>query len=63
MILGATIIDGLIGWLEKRIPETDAEARKTAAAMVTLIEGLLVMGAVGHSSIADETAQILFSGV
>ncbi len=60
VMLGASIIDGFAGWLEKRIPETDAEPGKTAMAMLTLIEGVIVMDAAGRSSAADEAVRMLF---
>ncbi|MEX3014255.1 TetR/AcrR family transcriptional regulator [Gymnodinialimonas hymeniacidonis] len=56
---GGAIITGFTAWVMKRLPEGEGEA--TARALLTVLEGTLVMDAVGHSEAAD-AAIAWFSG-
>ncbi|MEO0398830.1 MAG: TetR/AcrR family transcriptional regulator [Pseudomonadota bacterium] len=50
---GAAMIDGYLDWLEQRLPETTKNKPVRAKALMTLIEGVVVMDAVGRSAVAD----------
>ncbi len=56
---GGLIIAGFTEWVLKRLPEGEDE--DTARALLTVLEGTLVMDAVGHSDAAD-AAIAWFSG-
>lgn len=56
---GAQIIDGFVGWVLSRLPDGLAHPEETARLVLTLIEGTLVMDAVGHSETADRAVAAL----
>ncbi len=56
---GSAIIDGFVAWVMVRLPEGETE--ETARALLTVLEGTLVMDAVGHPEAAD-AAIAWFSG-
>jgi hypothetical protein len=47
-------MDLFLDWLVRRQPPGTAEARGTAAALLTLVEGALVMEAAGRRATAEE---------
>ncbi len=50
---GERVIEGFLAWIEERLPDgLDAPAEQARLAL-TLIEGTLVMDAVGHASTTD----------
>jgi len=57
---GKSIIDGYLAWLEKRLPETQADPQATLAVVLTLIEGVIVMDAVGQSQVADRAIRAVW---
>ena len=60
LAIGAAIIEGFFDWLEKRLPADTPDPETTARAMLTLIEGTLVLDAVGQSEAADRAIAHLF---
>jgi AcrR family transcriptional regulator len=52
-VAGARVIDGFLQWIEARLPEDLDAPAETARLVLTLIEGALVMDAVGHQATAD----------
>ncbi|QUJ75571.1 TetR/AcrR family transcriptional regulator [Sulfitobacter albidus] len=54
-----TILQGFIDWLARRLPAQDAAPQETAAALMTLVEGVVVMDAAGHSAAADRAVALL----
>ncbi len=48
---GGAIIDGFVDWVQARLPE-GAQPRD-ARALLTVLEGVMVMDAVGHGDVAD----------
>lgn len=58
---GTAIMDSFTDWVMARLPEGEADPRNTALALLTVIEGALVMDAVGHPEAAD-AAIALVSG-
>jgi len=59
---GKAILDGFLAWLESRLPDDQPDRRRMAAAMLTFIEGTVVMDAVGSGAVADEGLAWLFDG-
>jgi AcrR family transcriptional regulator len=55
------IMDELLGWLETRMPEGDPDPAGGARYLLTLIEGTLMLAAVGHADTARQG--LLASGV
>ena len=60
LAIGAAIIDGFFDWLQERLPADTPDPETTARAMLTLIEGTLVLDAVGQSEAADRAIAHLF---
>jgi AcrR family transcriptional regulator len=56
---GSEVIDGFLAWVEARLPEGLAEPGEAARLVLTLIEGTLVMDAVGHHSTTDRAIAAL----
>ena len=54
------IIDGFVDWIKKRLPEGEAEPERTARAMLTMIDGVLLMDAVGHAEMSDAVIEEFF---
>jgi AcrR family transcriptional regulator len=50
---GAPVIDGFLAWIEARLPEGLEDPAGTARLVLTLIEGTLVLDAVGHRAASD----------
>ncbi|MDG4647940.1 TetR/AcrR family transcriptional regulator [Roseibacterium sp. SDUM158017] len=50
---GHAVIDGFLSWIAGRLPERDGGGAEDARLALTLIEGTLVMDAVGQSDTAD----------
>lgn len=50
---GGEILDGFLTWIETRLPMGEAEPKAVAKALLTLIEGMAVMDALGRSELAD----------
>lgn len=48
------IITGLLGWLEGQMPEGDPDPAGGARYLLTLIEGTLMLAAIGHDSTARD---------
>jgi AcrR family transcriptional regulator len=59
--IGGKIIDGYADWLEQRLPADTPDMAGTVALVLTLIEGTMVMDAVGRSSLADAARERLFA--
>lgn len=57
---GNAILDGFLAWLESRLPDDQPDRRRTAAALLTFIEGTVVMDAVGSGAVADDGLAWLF---
>lgn len=58
---GGEIISGFHQWLESRLPDGEVEPGKTAAALLAVIEGILVMDAVERRDLADAAVELLTS--
>lgn len=56
---GGEVIDGFVRWLEGRLPDGIRDPQGTARMALTLIEGVLVMDAVGRGDIADRAVAAL----
>jgi AcrR family transcriptional regulator len=56
---GQEIMAGFAAWLEARLPEGTEDAADVAAALLTLIEGVIVMDSVGQSALADRAVAIV----
>ena len=50
----ADMIEKQVAWLEKQMPEDDPDPAGGARYMMTLLEGALMLGAVGHAGTARE---------
>ena len=59
--IGAQIVDGFVDWLERRMPVNDPAPKEAAMTMLTLIEGIHVMDAVGRANVADTAVGLIFS--
>jgi AcrR family transcriptional regulator len=59
--IGKGIVQGYLAWLEKRLPEDQADPEATLALLLTLIEGVVVLDAVGQGQIADQAISGAFS--
>ncbi len=58
--IGHDMIEGYLAWLAKRLPRDAKNPGPTVSLMLTLIEGTLVLDAVGQSSVADAAINRLF---
>ncbi len=58
---GGAIIDGFVAWVAARLPEGEQNPDRAARALLTVLEGTMVMDAVGHGDAAD-AAIAWFSG-
>ena len=56
---GQEIMAGFAVWLEARLPEGTKDAADVAAALLTLIEGVIVMDSVGQSALADRAVAVV----
>jgi AcrR family transcriptional regulator len=56
---GARILQRFLPWLEARLPEDVRDREATAAALLALVEGAIVMDAVGMGATADRAAQAM----
>jgi AcrR family transcriptional regulator len=56
---GARVLERFLPWLEARLPEDVTDRAATAAALLALIEGCIVMDAVGLAPTADLAARRL----
>jgi AcrR family transcriptional regulator len=56
---GARVIDRFLGWIEARLPEDLDAPAETARLALTLIEGTLVMDAIGHDATTDRAVAAL----
>ncbi|MCZ8182410.1 MAG: TetR/AcrR family transcriptional regulator [Beijerinckiaceae bacterium] len=59
--VGGGIIDGYTDWLEKRLPADTPDMAGTVALVLTVIEGTMVMDAIGRSLLADAARERLFA--
>lgn len=50
---GGAMIDGFVAWVTARLPEGTADPDPAARALLTVLEGVMVMDAVGHGDVAD----------
>ena len=57
---GHAMIGGFLDWIKGRLPDDCADPDTTAAAMLTLVEGILVMDTAGHAATADRAIDALF---
>jgi hypothetical protein len=48
------MMDGLLGWLEGQMPAGDPDPTGGARYLLTLIEGTLMLAAIGHARTARE---------
>jgi AcrR family transcriptional regulator len=60
--VGHDMITGYLDWLAKRLPTTTKNPAATAGLMMTLIEGMIILDTVGHSTIADSAVDTIFAG-
>lgn len=58
-IVGAQMLKRFLPWLEDRLPDDIADREATAAMLLALIEGCIVMDAVGMTTTADQVGQTL----
>ncbi len=58
--IGRKMIAGYLSWLEKRLPAGDPDPAASLAVIFTIIEGVLVMDAVGQSELADRAVESAF---
>ena len=58
--IGQAMIGGFLEWLEERLPEGLADPRAIAGLALTMIEGVMVMDAVGQTDVADRALLRLF---
>jgi AcrR family transcriptional regulator len=56
---GKHVIDGFLGWIEARLPDGLDAPAETARLVLTLIEGTLVMDAIGHADTTDRAVRAL----
>ncbi len=59
--IGGEVIAFYGTWLRKRLPEDTADIARTIALVLTMIEGTMIMDAVGRSELADTARQQVFS--
>ncbi|WP_296421152.1 TetR/AcrR family transcriptional regulator [Pseudooctadecabacter sp.] len=60
---GQQIIAGFVDWIAARLPKDDPTPHKTAKSLLTVIEGMAVMDALGQSDLADAAlATLLLPG-
>lgn len=59
-VVGGKIIAGYLEWLRARLPENNEDPEATVALALTLIEGALVMDAVGQRRVADRAVAKIF---
>ena len=57
--VGQNVIEGFLQWIEGRLPDHVVDRTSTARLALTLIEGILVMDAVGQSETADAAVAAL----
>lgn len=57
---GKEIVNGFIAWLERRMPVDVEDPYRAAEAMLTLIEGMHVMDAVGRSEVTEAAIDALY---
>ncbi|GAB5448141.1 TetR/AcrR family transcriptional regulator [Gymnodinialimonas sp.] len=50
---GGAMIDGFVAWVLARLPEGTTDPDTAARALLTVLEGVMVMDAVGHGDVAD----------
>lgn len=60
--IGRKMIDSYLVWLEKRLPADDPDPADSLAVLFTIIEGVLIMDAVGQSALADRAVRSAFRG-
>ena len=58
--IGQEMIAGYLEWLERHIPESTPDSKPITCLLLTLIEGAIVMDAVGQSAISDAAIAKLF---
>ena len=58
--IGKKMIDGYMQWLEARLPAENENPRATLALLFTIIEGAIVMDAVGQSQLANQAIKFAF---
>lgn len=56
---GQDIMAGFALWLEGRLPEDTHDSAATAAALLTLLEGVIVMDSVGQQDMADAAIAVI----
>lgn len=56
---GQEIMAGFAAWLEGRLPEGTEYPAEVAAALLTLLEGVIVMDSVGQSALADQAVAVV----
>ncbi|HSO47545.1 MAG TPA: TetR/AcrR family transcriptional regulator [Rhizobiaceae bacterium] len=61
--IGHEIMASLHGWLMERLPESETDAPATAMALLALIEGLVVLNAVGHGEAAAASIHLLLGSI
>lgn len=54
---GGAMIGSYIGWLKNHLPENTQNPDKVAALLLTLIEGMVVMDAVGRNDLSDQAIE------
>ncbi len=59
-VIGGAMIEGFFQWLQGRLPDDTPDPETTVRAMMALIEGVVVLDAVGQSDAADRAIAHLF---
>ena len=57
---GRDIVQGFVDWLARRMPEDVSSPEAAAQAMLTVIEGVHVMDAVGQETVASAAVDVLY---
>jgi len=59
---GERIVEGFVDWLEQRVPAGEPDPRGCAMTLIALIDGILVLDAVGQTKMADAVIADLATG-
>lgn len=58
--IGHAMIDGYVAWLISRLPPGTHAPEDTAKTMLAFVEGMVVLDAVGHGTLADRAIAMAF---
>lgn len=57
--VSGSIADGFLSWMESRLSVAETERARSAAMLLVIIEGLVLLDAIGRSNLADIAAAAL----